>query len=396
MDVRRRRTRWRQGRDVLRLIEHPSHSHPHTMFRAYDPRTTDRRRRTMTAPESLSSVGTERVPACEVCSSKRATVLYDEVVDGFFDAPLAWRFVVCDECETVRLDPRPEGSGLSSVYTPSYSARKAATPSPKRSGLRRRISSAVRRSILASALGYRHAGFAGSRLLGFLGAHVPFLRNRAVDSAMGIRYLEGGRLLDIGCGVGQFLGTVVSLGWNATGIDTDERVVESCRQRGLDARVGTLEEQRFPDEHFDVVTMRHVIEHVPKPEGLLTEIARILKPGGRLVITTPNAASLGHAKLGRFWMGLDAPRHLNVFTPDSLVNLLGRANLECHSISTTDRVTFFLAKISHANARYRINAYRSRPPFASVLYARWLAVRTRVALWRDKQIGDEILAVATK
>lgn len=350
----------------------------------------------MTAPESLSSVSTKRVPACEVCSSKAARVLYDGVVDTLFGAPLVWRFVVCEECETVRLDPRPEGSGSSRVYTPSYSARKSAIPSPRRPDLRRRISSALRRSILASVLGYGHAGLSGSRLLGFLGTLLPFLRNPAVDSVMGIRYLEGGRLLDVGCGVGQFLGTVVSLGWKATGIDTDERVVENCRQRGLDARVGTLEQQRFPDEHFDVVTMRHVIEHIPRPEVVLTEIARILKPGGRLVISTPNAASLGHTTFGRFWLGLDVSRHVNVFTPHSLVNLLGKAQLNCHSICTTDRITFFVAKISHANARYRINAYNARPPFASVLYAWWLVVRTRVALWRDRQIGDEIVAVATK
>jgi 2-polyprenyl-3-methyl-5-hydroxy-6-metoxy-1,4-benzoquinol methylase len=371
-------------------------THRHTMLRHDDAQSRTGNERTMTAPESLSSVSTERVPACEVCSSTAARVLYDGVVDTLWGVPLAWRFVVCEECETVRLDPRPDGSGLSHAYPPSYSARKSAIPSPKRQGLRRRISSAVRRSILASALGYGRAGFTGSGLVGFLGTLLPFLRNPAVDSVMGIRYLEGGRLLDVGCGVGQFLGTLVSLGWNATGIDTDERVLESCRQRGLDARVGTLEQQRFPDEYFDIVTMRHVIEHIPRPGLVLAEIARILKPGGRLVITTPNAASLSHTKLGRFWMGLDAPRHVNIFTPPSLVNLLGKAQLKSHSICTTARMTFFLGKLSHANARYRINAYTSRPPFASVLYARWLVVRTRVGLWRDKQIGDEIVAVATK
>lgn len=350
----------------------------------------------MTAPESLDRVSTERVPACEVCLSQAARVLYDEVVDTLFGAPLAWRFVVCQACETVRLDPRPEGSGYARVYTPSYSARKSAVPSRKPQGSRRRLTSVVRQSILATTLGYAYPDFAGSRLVGFFAARIPFLRNPTVDGVMGIPHQDGGQLLDIGCGVGQLLGSVASLGWKATGIDTDDRVVDICRQRGLDARVGSLEQHRFPAEHFDVVTMRHVLEHVPRPDLLLTEIVRILKPGGRLVIVTPNVASLGHATFGRFWLGLDVSRHVNLFTPRSLIDLLGRSRLTCQSIETTDRITFFVAKISHANARYRINAYTARAPIASLLYARWLAVRTRVGLWRNDQIGEEILAVARK
>ncbi len=350
----------------------------------------------MTISEPSSPISTERVPACEVCGSERASVLHDGVVDTLFGAPLEWRYVTCEGCGTVRLDPRPEGPGFAQVYTPAYSTRKRAVPARGRGRLRRRIAAAVRGSILATMLAYPRPAVPGSSLLGAAGARIPFLRDPTVDSVMGIRFREGGRLLDVGCGVGQFLGTMTALGWNAVGTDTDERVVDICRERGLDARVGTLDENRFPDGHFDVVTMRHVIEHVPRPHLVLAEVARILRPGGQLVLITPNVTSLGHATFGRHWLGLDVSRHVNLFTPQSLVALLRTGGLTCESIDTNNRITYFVAKVSHANARCRLNAYTTRPPLASVLYARWMSVRTRFGLWRRRPIGEEMRVVATR
>jgi len=92
--------------------------------------------------------------------------------------------------------------------------------------------------------------------------------------------------------------------------------------------------------------------------------------------------------------GLDVSRHLNLFTPGSLGDLLGKAGLTCESIETNDRITYFVAKVSHANARYSVNAYVSRPPLASVLYARWLTVltldpATDLMFWSDN-LADKI------
>jgi SAM-dependent methyltransferase len=79
-----------------------------------------------------------------------------------------------------------------------------------------------------------------------------------------------------------------------------------------------LEDQHYPDASFDAVTLNHVIEHVPDPIQTLRECARILKKDGRLVILTPNSSSLGHRVFKQDWRGLEPPRHLHLFSMQSM------------------------------------------------------------------------------
>jgi SAM-dependent methyltransferase len=83
----------------------------------------------------------------------------------------------------------------------------------------------------------------------------------------------------------------------------------------------------YPADSFDAVIMSHVIEHVPHPRELLTECARVLKPGGRLVMLTPNAESFGLDYYGRCWRGLEPPRHLQIFSQLALEQIAKQAGL---------------------------------------------------------------------
>jgi 2-polyprenyl-3-methyl-5-hydroxy-6-metoxy-1,4-benzoquinol methylase len=100
---------------------------------------------------------------------------------------------------------------------------------------------------------------------------------------------------------------------------------------------GTLEEAEFPDEHFDTITMNHVIEHVPDPIKVLEECRRELKPGGRLVVVTPNIKCLGHYIFRENWRGLEVPRHLFLFSLPSLRACAEAAGLEASELRTTAR-----------------------------------------------------------
>jgi SAM-dependent methyltransferase len=93
-----------------------------------------------------------------------------------------------------------------------------------------------------------------------------------------------------------------------------------CRAqaRGLDVAAGHLAAQEYPSGTFDAVTLIHVLEHVANPSSLLAECCRILKPGGRLVVVTPNFNSLGRRVLGEAWRGLEPPRHLILLTRPAL------------------------------------------------------------------------------
>jgi 2-polyprenyl-3-methyl-5-hydroxy-6-metoxy-1,4-benzoquinol methylase len=113
-----------------------------------------------------------------------------------------------------------------------------------------------------------------------------------------------GQLLDVGCGSGHFLARMRSLGWQVRGVGPDAEAVRVARGHfDLNVYHGTLVDARFPANEFDAVTMNHVIEHVPDSIQVLQDCRRVLKTSGRLVIVTPNAASLGRSRFARAWMG---------------------------------------------------------------------------------------------
>jgi SAM-dependent methyltransferase len=131
-----------------------------------------------------------------------------------------------------------------------------------------------------------------------------------------------GRLLDVGCGNGDFLLFAQRAGWEAIGVEPDPKAVEVARARGLTVHLGTLETLHEAPESFQGITMNHVIEHVHHPRATLEHCYRLLKRGGWLWIETPNLDAQGHARYGENWIGLDTPRHLVVFTDRSLLRLL--------------------------------------------------------------------------
>lgn len=128
----------------------------------------------------------------------------------------------------------------------------------------------------------------------------------------------GARILDVGCGRGVHLRGLLDAGLEIHGFEISEEAV-----RGLDPRVRTrvapdLREAGYPSAHFDEVILWHVLEHAADPLGLLDEIHRVLRPGGRLVVAVPNFGSLQARFAGPAWFHLDPPRHLFHFTVPAL------------------------------------------------------------------------------
>ena len=134
-----------------------------------------------------------------------------------------------------------------------------------------------------------------------------------------------GVLVDIGCGNGQFLRAAMQLGWDAWGVDLDPKAVETAQKTGATVIQGGFPDTGLPSAHFDIVTLRHVIEHVHDPLAALREAFRVLKPGGHIWLATPNIGSLGHARFGADWRGLEPPRHLVLFNINSLEKALDGA-----------------------------------------------------------------------
>jgi SAM-dependent methyltransferase len=159
--------------------------------------------------------------------------------------------------------------------------------------------------------------------------------------------------------------------------------------------MGSLEAQAFGTDTFDAVTLHHVIEHVPDPARTLNECRRVLKRGGRLVVSTPNAASLGHREFGQDWRGLETPRHLHVFSMNAMHRILRTAGFEAITIQPEigDAVIYESVMLR----RGRKGPFTAGPrDWSASLYARWFAlIELCLVKWRPAS-ADLIVAIAVK
>jgi SAM-dependent methyltransferase len=137
-----------------------------------------------------------------------------------------------------------------------------------------------------------------------------------------------GKVLDIGCGRGLLLNKLRQRGWDPIGTELSEDAAAHARdQLGLPVFTQPLEEINFPSNEFDLVILWHVLEHVQSPRDVIHEVARILKPGGTLLVAVPNLGSWEARWSSNRWFHLDVPRHLTHFTPKTLGRLLEDAGI---------------------------------------------------------------------
>ena len=135
-----------------------------------------------------------------------------------------------------------------------------------------------------------------------------------------IRTLKPGRIVDIGCGLG-FLLSGIPDGWEKYGVELSAFAVERARTYGT-IHHGDLASAHYPSGHFDVVVLHHVIEHVDDPAALLREALRVLKPGGKLLLGTPDFDGAMARRFGENYRLLQDPTHVSLFTNDSMHRFL--------------------------------------------------------------------------
>jgi SAM-dependent methyltransferase len=142
------------------------------------------------------------------------------------------------------------------------------------------------------------------------------------------RHATGGRLLDAGAAGGAFVLEAREDGFAAQGIEPAPAFARHARETlGVDVRDGRLEDLAGADETWDVVTLWHVLEHVPDPVAALGIVRDVLAPGGVIVLEVPNVESTAARMLGASWTHLDPEAHVSHFGPASLRSALERAGL---------------------------------------------------------------------
>lgn len=140
--------------------------------------------------------------------------------------------------------------------------------------------------------------------------------------------VEDGNFLDVGCGNGYYLLVMKYLGMNTYGVEPGEFDLDQNVKYNLNIFNGNLIEAHFSENFFDVITLNHVLEHVNNPLEYMSELYRILKPGGYLVIGVPLSDSLAFSVFGKYWAQLDTPRHLFCFSKTNLIDYAKKSNFK--------------------------------------------------------------------
>ena len=203
-------------------------------------------------------------PQCDLCGSEKG-----EVVEVCRDP---YRVIRCVDCGLVYVHPHPQAEKLNNAYGEGYYSEWADQQSHARSKMWK----------------------------------------KRLDKVESVTKGKG-ELLDVGCGLGMFISLAAKHGWRVAANELSEYAAKAA-SKSAKAEVfhGQLENAKYSKDRFDVITIWHVLEHLESPLTTLRECARILKPGGKLIVAVPNVEN----KVFRFFYKLGRGKHFRLFDPD--------------------------------------------------------------------------------
>ncbi len=311
---------------------------------------------------------THQIP-CPVCQTQDSRFLF-QAPDRLHGVEGSFPYVKCLSCGLTFMNPQVVPEDIGALYPTDYAPH------------------ATKGTQVASAF----TSVPARKPSPLAGSIDDFFTNEKLGTEVTRARREDSTLLDVGCGNGRFLQKMRErYGYQVSGVDFSPLAVQAAKTNyGIDVFQGFLEDARYPDASFDVVTAWWYLEHVPEPLPALREIARILKPGGYLVFGVPNTRSVVAALFGNLWYHLDSPRHLSLFAPRSVKRLVADAGLETREISFDKTPWGLLGSLAYAfggdgmaPARWRKKAWlrQSLLPVTALLglsgYGDTLVVRAR-------------------
>ena len=219
---------------------------------------------------------------CNLCNSNEYKLFKE--INGY-------RLVKCKQCGLVYLNPRLTQQEINKEYSAEYHIKRLLREEPK---TKKEIEKEINKNI-----------------------------GRAEEIVK--QFGNNGKLLDIGCGAGFFIAYLKRYGWDVTGVDISEWASKFAKEKlGLNVFTGSVEEIEFNDK-FYVITMYHILEHLPDPLRTLKRILELLADDGVLVVKGPNLGSFDRIWHGKKWRRYDVPFHLYYFTPKTYGLILEKA-----------------------------------------------------------------------
>lgn len=181
-----------------------------------------------------------------------------------------------------------------------------------------------------------------------------FVKSIALKNKLQLINFEStkGKILDIGAGVGDFLSVCKNDGWQTVGIEPSEKAKTIAKSKGV-SFVEHLSE--LEDHSFDIITMWHVLEHVPDLENQIKELKRLIKPNGTIIIAVPNFNSFDANYYGKYWAAFDVPIHLWHFSKTAIKKLFSNENLELVKVLPMKFDSFYVSLLSEKYKTGKMN-----------------------------------------
>ncbi len=183
-------------------------------------------------------------------------------------------------------------------------------------------------------------------------------------------------LLDIGAGTGDFLKEAKENSWNVFGIEPNKNARDLAFKKGIELKENIDE---YKNQSFDVITLWHVLEHLPNLDETTQKIEDLLKPNGVLIIAVPNYNSFDATYYKNFWAAFDAPRHLWHFSRNSMKRLFSK-KLQLQKIEPMKYDSFYVSLLSEKNKTGKQN----------LLKAFFIGLRSNISAMKTKEYSSLI------
>lgn len=294
------------------------------------------------------SVAAQGLVMCGICREAKSRLVYANCRDRRGRAVGRFEVRRCEACGVAFLWPRPAREVLEELYSRNYQSHSVSGAAPGQL-------------------------FRTAKTLSLL----PYRARFGVEGVLFPPFGQA-RLLDIGCGTGEYLAAMARCGWRSSGCDISDAALAQARLKLPYAQFyrGALEDLPFGPGSFEVVSLWHTLEHLPDPRNALERVYWLLVPGGRVIIATPNLDSVEAYLLGVRWAEIDIPGHLFFFSKASLHALVRETGFDVisvrpqvHPSSVSDAVDFLLDDLlGIARLRQRRLLYYALFPLTAMSY----------------------------
>lgn len=346
----------------------------------------------------MNDIRMKSVEYCILCGAEGER-MYSGLHDKLLTVEGAFGHRRCNRCELLWMDPQPIEEDIGKCYEEYFThIEEPPYVSQVETSIIQRLKNAIRTNILCGHYGYKHLHqrhiFCGA---GTFLRHIPIMGAAAAYGWGNLmpHYddVRESLVVDIGPGRGEYIEKLRRLGCNAIGVESDKMTCAMLKKKGVPVVSATLESACLASESVAFISMQHVIEHLPDSLRTIDECYRVLKPGGKLVVRTPNCISLGHKVFGSDWFALEAPRHLYIFSPRS-IRLLSKKSrfMTCHvkTLCSTAKTIYddslIITKCKSLHG-ITITPQSGR---------HWFAFREHMLMAMGMPYGEELEAVLTK